>query len=161
MTFNSNDFRAAMGRFATGITVVTYLIDGKAIGMTANAFMSVSLDPPLVLVSVRIQGSFVSAVREGDRYGISFLSHDQEQVSQHFGGKPIEAFEAELENFNGFPVIANAIGNLVVVAKDIHEAGDHLLYISEVEHLRYVENPRPILYFAGKYQRIEGLTVAD
>jgi flavin reductase (DIM6/NTAB) family NADH-FMN oxidoreductase RutF len=156
VTFNSTKFRSVMGRFATGVTLITYLADGEVGGMTANAFMSVSLDPPLVLISVRRQGTFVKSVQKGDRYGVSFLSHDQEMISRHFGGKAQEGFQLEFETFNDFPVIADAVGNLVAVTRDVHEAGDHLLYVGEVEHFRYYEDGRPLLFFAGNYHLIEG-----
>ena len=77
--------RACMGLFATGVTVVTYLADGVQTGMTANAFMSVSLDPPLVLVSVRANSRFNNWVRPGVRYGINFLTESQRPLSMHFG----------------------------------------------------------------------------
>lgn len=147
-------FRSTMGRFATGVTVITYQNGGHNYGMTANAFMSVSLDPPLILISARKQGKFIQAIKEGDFYGISFLGHDQEWVSRHFGGKPHELEQPEFMNFQGIPVISGSLASLVVQAQDIHEAGDHILYISEVKHLNYIEQAKPLLFYAGRYHHL-------
>lgn len=153
-------FRAAMGRFATGVTVITYHHAGHVYGMTANAFMSVSLDPPLVLISARKQGKFIQAIGAGDVYGISFLDQEQEWVSRHFGGKPHELEKPEFVDYEGVPVIAGSLASLVVKAIDIHQAGDHDLYISEVAHLRYQEQARPLLFYAGRYHHLEEKEVA-
>ena len=90
---DKNLLRACMGLFATGVTVVTYLADGKPTGMTANAFVSVSLDPPLILISVRANSRFNEWVRHGVRYGINFLAESQRPISMHFGGSPNEGLE--------------------------------------------------------------------
>ncbi len=76
-------FRDVMGHFATGVTVVSYLDGGAVHGMTANAFMSVSLDPPLAMISVRPAGRFVSAVKQGDHFGVNFLLENQQALSTH------------------------------------------------------------------------------
>lgn len=155
VAFDSAQFRSTMGRFATGVTVITYRHEGHVYGMTANAFMSVSLEPPLVLVSARKQGKFIQAVQAGDLYGISFLSHDQEWVSRHFGGRPHELERPEFTDYEGVPVISGGLASLVVRAVDIHEAGDHILYISGVEHLRYSEQAKPLLFYAGQYRHLQ------
>ena len=80
-------FRSVMGLFTSGVTVVTYWADGKESGMTANSFISVSLDPPLVLISVKREGRFNNFVKKGDKYGITFLSDSQQNISSHFGGQ--------------------------------------------------------------------------
>jgi len=87
-------FRSTMGRFATGVTVVTVSHDdGHPHAITVNAFLSVSLDPPLVLVSVNNRSRMNTHLHLGRRYGINVLSASQEEHSRHFGGRPVEGLE--------------------------------------------------------------------
>ena len=82
--------RSVMGQFATGVTVVTFVANGQPAGMTANAFMSVSLEPPLILISIRNASSFNQFVGEGVHFGVNFLAESQRWLSGHFGGRPEE-----------------------------------------------------------------------
>ncbi|AUT63883.1 flavin reductase [Paraburkholderia terrae] len=143
-----------MGLFATGVTVVTYLADGVPTGMTANAFMSVSLDPPLVLVSVRASSRFNQWVQHGVRYGINFLGESQRPLSMHFGGRPEDGREVPFANERGTPLLDGSLAQLVLRTVDVHPAGDHFLYIGEVEYVRFGENERPLVFYGGKYRQI-------
>src|ERR1700741_5464380 len=107
--FDEKTLRTCMGHFATGVTVVTYLADGTPAGMTANAFMSVSLDPPLVLVSVRASSRFNSWVRLGVRYGINFLAESQRPLSVHFGGRPNDALEIPFITEGQTPLLGGSL----------------------------------------------------
>ncbi|WP_250517897.1 flavin reductase family protein [Caballeronia sp. INDeC2] len=151
--------RATMGMFATGVTIVTYRLDGEPAGMTANAFMSVSLEPPLVLVSVRAHSRFNEWVGVGVRYGINFLAEDQRALSAHFGGRP----QADLGlppfcEYEGTPLIDGSLVQLVARTVDVHPAGDHLLYIGELEYIRYGTQRRPLVFYSGKYQQMHAHT---
>ncbi len=150
--------RATMGMFATGVTIVTYRLDGEPAGMTANAFMSVSLEPPLVLVSVRASSRFNQWVREGVCYGINFLAEDQRALSAHFGGRPQPELAAPFCEHNGTPLLDGSLVQLVVRTVDVHPAGDHLLYIGEIEYLRYGAQRRPLVFYSGKYQQMHAHT---
>src|SRR5882757_1097654 len=110
--FPENHYRAVMGQFATGVTVVTYGCTGQISGMTANAFMSVSIEPPLALVSVRRASRFIAAVTEGIRFGISVLGENQQQLSGHFGGKPVAGLQVEFDFHDGIPLIAGSLAFL-------------------------------------------------
>ncbi|WP_167062153.1 flavin reductase family protein [Burkholderia sp. Ax-1719] len=146
--------RATMGLFATGVTVVTYRADGQAAGMTANAFMSVSLEPPLVLVSVRKASRFNQWVEHGVRFGINFLAEDQRALSAHFGGRPQDDLEVPFGEHEGTPLLEGSLVQLVARAVDVHPAGDHLLYIGELEHIRHGTQRRPLVFYSGKYQQM-------
>lgn len=146
---DSREFRNTLGRFATGVTVVT-IPDGAGVrGVTANAFMSVSLEPPLVVVSIGKKARTHALLLDAERYGISVLHEDQEAMSNHFAGFGGE-LEPTFEHLSGFPLLEGALAHLVCRTVDRHEAGDHTLFIGEVEALRYREG-RPLLYFGGKY----------
>jgi flavin reductase (DIM6/NTAB) family NADH-FMN oxidoreductase RutF len=146
--------RKAMGLFATGVTVVTFTVDGQPAGMTANAFMSVSLEPPLVLISVRSSSRFNQWVRAGVRYGINFLAEDQLAVSGHFGGRPVEDIESPFCEQGGTPLLRGSLVHIVSRTVDVHPAGDHFLYIGEVEYIRFGEQRRPLIFYSGKYQQV-------
>ncbi|WP_322060159.1 flavin reductase family protein [Paraburkholderia sp. J63] len=150
--------RETMGRFATGVTVVTFRLDGEPAGMTANAFMSVSLEPPLVLVSVRASSRFNQWVDTGVRYGINFLAEDQRALSAHFGGRPDASLALPFCEHEGTPLLENSLVQLVARTVDIHPAGDHLLYIGELEYVRHGEQRRPLVFYSGKYQQMHART---
>ncbi|WP_158935584.1 flavin reductase family protein [Burkholderia sp. S171] len=146
--------RTAMGLFATGVTVITFKADGQRGGMTANAFMSVSLEPPLVLVSVRTASRFNQWVREDVRFGINILGEDQRVLSGHFSGHPVAGIDPRFYENRGTPLLEGSLIHIVARTVDVHPAGDHLLYIGEVEHLRFGEQRRPLIFYSGKYQQV-------
>lgn len=146
--------RSVMGQFATGVTVVTFVADGQPAGMTANAFMSVSLDPPLILVSIRNASSFNQFVGEGVRYGVNVLAESQRWLSGHFGGRPEEGAELPYTYYEDTPLLDGSLVQLVARTVDVHQAGDHLLYIGEIEHVRIGAQRKPLLFFSGRYHQM-------
>ena len=160
-------FRSAMGLFATGVTVISYVADGAPACMTANAFMSVSMDPPLVVVSVRKQSRFNDVVQAGVCYGVSFLAESQQHISAHFGGKRDENLAVPYVYHQGTPLIGGSLAHIVARTTAVHEAGDHYLYIARIEHLQLGEQRKPLVFFSGKYKQVEahapaaGWTVND
>jgi flavin reductase (DIM6/NTAB) family NADH-FMN oxidoreductase RutF len=151
--FDARRFRNALGRFASGVTVVTIQSQDRPHGMTANAFVSVSLDPPLVLVSLGNQSSMHRLMGGAGRCGISVLAHDQEQLSQHFAGRTVEGLHIRFVTRLGIPLIEGAVAHFVVDVIDAHPAGDHTLYICRVEHFESRDD-HPLLFYAGRYQRL-------
>ena len=144
-------FRRVMGRFATGVTVVSFLRDGKPAGMTVNTLLSVSLNPPLILISVRKTSSFVANVRVGGRYGISILSEQQHRLGPHFSSHASQSTDIQFEQHAGIPLIAGSLAQVVARVVDIHPAGDHLLFIAEIEHLAHGPEAQPLIFFSGRY----------
>ncbi len=148
------DFRNALGRFASGVTVVTIPDENEPAGVrgiTANAFVSVSLSPPLVLVSIDKKARAHAPLLDAERYGISILSEAQANVSDHFAGRPEAQVTPEFTELEGFAVLAGAAAHLVCRIAERHEAGDHTLFIGEVEALA-VHEEAPLIYFRGKYE---------
>jgi len=142
--FNPREFRSALGRFATGVTVITAQNQGQTHGMTANAFVSVSLDPPLVLVSLDNR-SYMHRILPGCvRFGISVLKEDQEQLSNHFAGRPVAGLHITFTTREGIPVLDGAIAYFVVQVIDVHPAGDHTLYVGQVEYFE-ARDDKPLL----------------
>lgn len=151
---DTRQFRNVMGHFATGVTVVTYRHGDEMLGMTANAFMSVSLDPPLAALSVRRKARFATAVGLGDRFGVNFLAESQEALSKHFGGRPLAEPAPLFETLDATPLLAGSLAQLVLQVDAVHEAGDHLLYVARVQHLAFGVERRPLVFYSGAYQQV-------
>jgi len=147
-------FRKTLGMFATGVTVVTTQADGQVHGMTANAFMSVSLRPPLVTISVDRRAKMHALLHEGRRYGISVLADEQRALSDRFAGRAIEdAGEVEFDLVHDTPLVRGALAHLVARVVRSYWGGDHSLFLGQVEYARYGEG-RPLLFHGGRYEHL-------
>jgi flavin reductase (DIM6/NTAB) family NADH-FMN oxidoreductase RutF len=147
------EFRRTLGMFATGVTVITTRVGGQVHGMTANAFMSVSLRPPLILISVDRRARMNGLLREGVRYGVSVLEERQTALSDRFAGRAIEdAAEPVFEIVNDTPLVQAALAHLVARVVRSYWGGDHSLFLGEVEYVRYGEGT-PLLFHGGRYER--------
>lgn len=143
-------FRQVMGRFATGVGVVTYATPDGPKGMTANAFLSVSLDPPLVLVSVRKHARVLGHVPMGGVFGVNVLADDQAVTSDYFGGRGGDVCPATFRDDQAAPLLMDCLAWIVARVVDLHPAGDHRLMIGRVEALG--ERPAaPLLFYGGRY----------
>jgi flavin reductase (DIM6/NTAB) family NADH-FMN oxidoreductase RutF len=153
--FNLREFRDALGRFATGVTVVTTSENETTHGMTANAFVSVSLDPPLVLVSLHNRSKIHRILSVTSRYGVSVLAESQRVLSEHFAGRGTEGVNIRFVKRGGIPLVDGALAYFVVHVIDLHVAGDHSLYIGTVEYFESRED-KPLLFYAGSYHQMRG-----
>jgi flavin reductase (DIM6/NTAB) family NADH-FMN oxidoreductase RutF len=148
------EFRKTLGMFATGVTVITVHEHGRVHGMTANAFMSVSLRPPLVLISVDRRARMNQLLREGVHYGISVLESGQSGLSDHFAGRSGPgASEPEFELVRDTPLVVDALAHLVARVLRSYWGGDHSLFLGQVEYVRYGEG-EPLLFHGGRYERL-------
>lgn len=152
--FNAREYRNTLARFATGVTIVTALDDGKPHGMTASAFVSVSLDPPLVLVSLDNRCHMHRILSTADMYGVSVLAEDQRALSDHFAGRKVEGVQVRFVSRAGAMLVEGAIACFVVRAKDAHAAGDHTLYVGTVEYFEHRDD-KPLLFYGGKYEQLK------
>ena len=149
-----------MGQFATGVTIITVDLEGEVHGMTANAFASVSLDPPLVLVCVDHSTRTHAHLHAKKRFGINVLSEDQRAISEYYARVDRTHENAETEagarfdrTGQGTPMLR---GSLVYVECRLHSAevaGDHTIFIAEVEDV-VVREGGPLLFFRGKYRKV-------
>ncbi len=149
------DFRRTLGMFATGVTVITTRIGGQLHGMTANAFMSVSLRPPLILISVDRRARLNALLREGVRFGVSVLEEHQAALSDRFAGRVVDEGtpEPEFELVNETPLVQDALAHLVARVARSYWGGDHSLFLGQVEYVRYGEGT-PLLFHGGRYERV-------
>ncbi|HWO98716.1 MAG TPA: flavin reductase family protein [Bacillus sp. (in: firmicutes)] len=146
-------FRNAMGKFATGVTVITTLLEDEAHGMTANAFMSVSLNPRLVLISIGEKARMLDKINESGKFAVNILSDDQKDLSMHFAGQIKEKRQVEFDWINELPVIKNALANIVCKVHSKQVAGDHTLFIGEVTDIVMCEGA-PLAFYEGKYSKV-------
>ena len=154
--FSSRDFRDAMGRFASGVVVLSTSTpeDGHH-AMTANAFMSGSLAPALVVVSVAHAARMHERIQQAGWFGISILSHEQRHVSNHFAGKPCQENPPVFDMLGQGPVVANAVMQLGAKLRHAYACGDHTLFVGEVTALKLPEQcAPPLVYHSGRYNRL-------
>ena len=144
-------FRRVLGRFGTGVTVLTTRGTDGVHGMTANAFMSGSLYPPLVVVSVGQCTKFHELVMANGRMGISVLAADQADYSRLFAGQLRDKLAPAFEFPREFPVVAGALATIATEIHDTHACGDHTLIVGKVRHVSYREGT-PLLVFCGNYE---------
>jgi flavin reductase (DIM6/NTAB) family NADH-FMN oxidoreductase RutF len=149
---DSADLRKCLGRFATGVTVVTCEGPGGPCGITANSFSSVSLDPPLVLWNIDKQSNTLPAFFEAEHFAINVLRDDQQSVAEHFARPDSFSFEGIDYRLNGanVPVLENSLACMECRTDQIIEAGDHYIIIGEVETFSS-SSGEPLLFFAGDY----------
>ncbi len=155
--FDSQVFRRVMGQFATGITVITALDqDRRNCGMTANAFASVSLDPPLVLVCVDKHVEFCKVISEASHFNVNFLSAAQADLSRRFAMKGIDKFTGveHRKGVMGAPLLTETLGHLECSRYDLLPGGDHIIVIGKVEHLA-ATGGEPLLYFSSGYRALQ------
>jgi flavin reductase (DIM6/NTAB) family NADH-FMN oxidoreductase RutF len=153
-------FRQALGRFATGVTVVTAnRAPGQVHGMTANSFTAVSLEPLLILVCVDEQARMLPVLKKAQRFGVSVLKNDQRAISEFFA-QPEQDPDAERAlgirfqwTTTGIPVLADALVQLSCTVVASHLSGDHTIFLAEVETADIYEG-EPLLFFRGSYRRI-------
>ncbi len=146
-------FRRTLGMFATGVTVLAVRVGEHVHGMTVSAFMSVSLQPPLVLISIDRRTRLCGMLHEGTRYGISILAEGQAEVSDMFARRTPAAAAPEFVVVRDTPLVEGALAHLVARVVRTHWGGDHSLFLSHVEYARCGEG-EPLLYHRGAYQRI-------
>jgi len=160
MTVTQADFRKALGSFATGVTVITVDYEGEVHGMTANAFSSVSLDPPLVLVCVDHRARTHAHLHARKRFGVNVLAENQQVISNYYARPAQDHRHAEQEagahfdrTAHGTPVLNGALAYLECRLHTAQDAGDHTIFIAEVEEV-VVRGGDPLLYYRGEYRAI-------
>ncbi len=142
-----------MGRFATGVTVITAEAEGGVRGMTANAFMSGSLSPPLCIVSVATKARLHRALNNAGHFGVSMLAQGQEAISQHFAGQGVEQPEVLFEHMSGVPVLSGVSAAIAAEIAARHDCGDHSLFIGRILAMRDDERP-PLVFHGGQYATV-------
>ncbi len=146
------ELRNALGRFATGVTVVTCAGGPGLCGITVNSFSSVSLQPPLVLWNIAKVSNSLQAYLDAEHFAINVLSADQEFLSTHFAMSDHTLWDGIEHTLSdeGVPILPGTLACFECSTHQIHDCGDHYIIIGEIQRFRYVEG-EPLLFFAGNY----------
>ncbi|HYL99796.1 MAG TPA: flavin reductase family protein [Blastocatellia bacterium] len=156
MPVEKDEFRTALGRFASGVTVITVrTADQQPHGMTVSAFSSLSLEPPLVLVCIDKNASLHPCLKEGDSFAVNILSEEQETVSRRFASREGDRFDGigYALGVLGSPLLEGAMAHLECKVKMVYPGGDHTIFVGEVEATTVAEG-RPLTYYRGGYARL-------
>jgi flavin reductase (DIM6/NTAB) family NADH-FMN oxidoreductase RutF len=154
-------FRDVMGRFATGVTVVTTRVGEEIFGMTANAFMAGSLDPMLCVVSIKHTAQMHGRLRLAGHFGVSFLSQEQQHLAAHFAGKRLASLVPDFAVHGRTPVLRRAVAAVTADLVDTAECGDHTLFMGQINELIVGEAVRPLAFYGGRYTRIDANAPID
>lgn len=155
MSIDPSTFRAVMGRFASGVTVVTTCEGSRRLGITVNAFTSVSLDPPLVLICIDRSSRLHDILLRTRIFAVNFLSEDQARVSTCFASPSKERYDtfcgvASHTEATGAPVFDESLGFVDCRIVDVYPGGDHSIVVGRVEALA-MSDGEPLLYFRSHY----------
>jgi flavin reductase (DIM6/NTAB) family NADH-FMN oxidoreductase RutF len=147
--------RQTLGMFATGVTVITTLASDQIHGMTDNAFMSVSLEPPLVLISVDRRTKMCVLLHQECHFGVSVLADDQRALSDRFAGRAEDGAPApSFAIVHDTPIVEGAAAHFVARVDHSYWGGDHSLFLGRVEFARFTEGARPLLFHGGQYGQL-------
>jgi flavin reductase (DIM6/NTAB) family NADH-FMN oxidoreductase RutF len=154
--FDPRLLRDAFGCFATGVTVITsQSLLGERVGLTANSFTSLSLDPPLLLFCPANGASALPVLRESSRFAINILDLDGQAVADRFTKKGIDRFaEHDWQDWDGVPVLASAKAAFACTLHADHDGGDHRIIVGRVTRLALDQGREPLLYLHGRYCRV-------
>ena len=152
--FSRQEFRAALGMFATGVTIVTARnASGELVGLTASSFNSVSLEPPLVLWSLGRSAASMPALSTGSHYVINVLAADQKNLAERFAGKHEDRWSGVdfVDSACGAPLLKGAAASFECFNRSRYEEGDHVIFVGEVERCSHRAGASPLLYHGGKF----------
>ena len=156
MTVSKDEFRRALGHFASGVTIVTNRSeDGQPRGITVSAFSSLSLEPPLVLICIDKRASLHDYLKEEGHFAVNILADDQELISRRFASKVADRFEGlgYREGATGAPLIIGALASIECRIVHTYPGGDHTIIVGEVLATD-VGDGHPLAYFRGGYVRL-------
>jgi flavin reductase (DIM6/NTAB) family NADH-FMN oxidoreductase RutF len=154
---DESTFRAVLGRFATGVSVITTIgTDGRDHGMTATAFASLSLDPPLILACVAHTATIHPHIMEAQTFGVSFLGADQEPLSRRFAETNEDKFDGVglTRELTGAALLDDALAHLECAVWARYDGGDHTIVVGRVDRA-VAFGGRPLLYYRGGYTQLE------
>lgn len=156
MAVSKDEFRRAMGSFASGVNIVTTRSEeDEMLGMTVSAFSSLSLEPPLVLICIDKRASIHDHLKEDRHFAVNVLAEDQESLSARFASRDSDRFNGIecAEGACGSPLIEGALAHIECRIVAVYPGGDHTIYVGEVEATRVIDG-NPLAYFRGRYSRL-------
>jgi len=157
MSFDLRTFRDTLGLFVTGVTVITTRDQaGRPVGITANSFNSVSLDPPLILWSIGLNALSLDAFSNAKAFAVHILRDDQADLSERFAKSGLDKFAGlDIESgLHDVPLLPDCAARLECLPHAQHPAGDHILFIAEVDRLASDPDSMPLVYHGGRYAEL-------
>lgn len=157
MSFSSRDFRDALGRFATGVCVITFAPeDGAPFGITVNSFAPVSLEPPLVLWSLQKNSDVFDEIVGAERYVINVLSSEQQSLSDQYAKKSDHQLSPEHFRIGktGSPILENSIVSFDCENEAQYDGGDHVILVGRVLEMDNSPTGEPLLFVSGQYREL-------
>ena len=154
----ADDFRKVLGHFASGVTVIsTCDSDGRPTGLTASAFTSLSLEPPLILVCVAHKSQSYPSIVERGRFAVNFMRREQEDISRKFATSRLDKFDGVPHRISelGLPILTEALAYVECVIVATHIEGDHTIFIGRVDGCGTTDG-MPLMYYRGKYESLKG-----
>ena len=158
----ADEFKGALGSWASGVTVVTTALDGLVYGITVSSFSSLSMDPKLILVSLQDTNHLPGMIKQSRKFAVSILATGQDEVSGYFatsGRDPLPEFEASLQMRtapNGCPVVDGALATLECELVEAIQGGDHTIAIGKVVGAVSHPEKQPLIYFRRAYRTVTG-----
>jgi len=152
--FSAQQFRASLGMFATGVTIVTARTDGgELVGLTANSFNSVSLSPPLVLWSLARAAGSMAAFSNGRHYAINVLAADQQALAERFAARDTDRWAGVGFSLggSGAPLLDGAAASFECFNRSQYAEGDHVIFVGEVERCSHRTDASPLLFHGGRF----------
>jgi flavin reductase (DIM6/NTAB) family NADH-FMN oxidoreductase RutF len=156
MAVTSDAFRRTLGRFTSGVTVVTAALGEQRAGLTVSAFSSLSLDPPLILVCIDKRSPSIALIEQSRVFNVNILDEGQANLSQHFASSIPDKFAAV--SFRpgtlGAPLLDGTLGYLECRLKEVIDGGDHVILLGQVESADVTEDRQPLVYYQGRYRSL-------
>ncbi len=152
--FSAREFRGALAMFATGVTIVTArTATGELVGLTANSFNSVSLDPPLVLWSLARAAGSLPAFSTGSHYAINILAADQKELAERFAARHTDRWAGVnfSDGISGAPLLPGVAATFECFNRSRYEEGDHVIFVGEVERCGHRSGASPLLFHGGRF----------
>lgn len=149
-------FRNTMGNFASGVTVITAKGEDKFVGLTANAFSSLSLDPAQILFCIDKGSSTLPAIKKGRSFVVNILQEEQEEVCLNFakkGGDKYAGVDFSI-NKDGVPVLKDNLATVHCSVHELYEGGDHYIVVGDVNDFSYDESKKPLIFYRGKFETL-------
>ncbi|KPV43692.1 flavin reductase family protein [Alicyclobacillus ferrooxydans] len=156
MPVTEEQFRHALGRFASGVTIVTTAYKDQLNGLTVSAFCSVSLNPPYILICVDKGSSANPAIQGAKAFAVNILTDAQSHLSNHFARRTDDKFSGVSYRLGqlGMPLLDDTLGYLECTIAQQVDAGDHYIYIGQVEHASVDSSAVPLMYYNGSYRQL-------
>lgn len=153
---DAGDFRKVLGQFATGVTIITAVDDGEPVGVAANSFTSVSIDPPLVLFSIARTSSTWPRIERARKFAVNILGEHQEELSMLFASKGADRFSSVEWHLGvgGSPVLHGCLAYLDCSFWAEYDGGDHIIVVGQVLDLGVTHDAGPLVFFQGRYGRV-------